>query len=995
MKGRKFMLRGRNLRQPGETLILGETEYCVEGVQGQGGSAVVYRARYEDSLNRGCYHHVLIKELFPYHPKGWVYRDEQGWIRCCPEGENLMEQCRNRFFQGNAVNLKLLEALPEKISGNLNSYEAYGTCYSVLYVHGGQDLEHFLEGKKENWSLLRAAEVMEQILDALEPFHENGLLHLDISPDNILMLPGRAMLIDYNSVWPENPGEQEEFLFSEKEGYTAPEVRLKEIREIGPAADLYGVCAVFFTMLTGRRLTPEESMGKGLERAFPKDLDIFRGQPETAAWQTVRIIKKGLHLLPRKRYGSVNSLREDIQELLLRLHGWGISHSALWEGSLREWKKSRDRETQDLERVLMLTDGLEGSGGRRGQNPGKRAEKWNERDFLPLLERGECFLLYGAGGMGKTRFLKMLLRQSMARYSPAKPVFLYISLADYPEGGEESQYIRKQILRKLMFLEGGQGVEEALTCLDQLFSEEEGPGAVLLLDGLNEAGPRRQNLLKEIEGLGRFSSLGILVTDRTDGVKAYGLSGFCPARLMELTRDQVEETLRRRQIPCPEEKMMRLLENPMMLWLYGQTAVMDRELGREQEETGAMTMESLAGGYLERLCAGQLRLYSGDQAQQLRQDYLIRHLLPDIAWEMKRKKRPLLTLEELYRPVRQSYERLRSKAFSLAFPQYMGKSRLMLQGIASESEWFDYAVSEQLSGVLDLLRISGNGNYGLIHENFADCLAGQARENHKRLARYRRRAGGKKFLAGAALLLLIGGGGAAAWHQWGPKTYSAQEKLVFRNAAQRLMINLQVLDIQLMTQETILEEAMDSAVLEGEPEQTAMFAQSIERKRQELSSQLSVASDGSRWVLELEEMNGSVPLEELQELYAKPWEMERLMNEALGFLEEAFCSPDSPYTTREKRLPLAEAYQNYLDAYARECYVELNLVLSSMEPEAAAMVQEATAEMSVLKQYILAYPLSGVTQEEIQAQLTAARNQKKDAADAMRLVNYPMEAAGW
>ena len=82
------MLRGRNLRQPGETLILGETEYCVEGVQGQGGSAVVYRARYEDSLNRGCYHHVLIKELFPYHPKGWVYRDEQGWIRCCPEGES-------------------------------------------------------------------------------------------------------------------------------------------------------------------------------------------------------------------------------------------------------------------------------------------------------------------------------------------------------------------------------------------------------------------------------------------------------------------------------------------------------------------------------------------------------------------------------------------------------------------------------------------------------------------------------------------------------------------------------------------------------------------------------------------------------------------------------------------------------------------------------------------------------------------------------------------
>lgn len=994
MKGRKFMLGGRKLRQPGETLILGGIEYWIEGLQGQGGSAVVYRASYEDSLNRGCYHHVLIKELFPFHPRGWIYRDEQGRIQCRPEGESLMEQCRSRFFQGNAVNLKLLEALPEKISGNLNSYEAYGTCYSVLYVHGGLDLEHFLEQEKENWTLRRAAEVMEQILDALEPFHENGLLHLDISPDNVLILPGRAMLIDYNSVWPEKPGEQEEFLFSEKEGYTAPEVRLKEIREIGPASDLYGVCAVFFKMITGRRLSSEESMGKGLERAFPKDLEIFRGQPETAAWQTVRIMKKGLHLLPRKRYGSVKSLREDIQELFLRIDGWGISHSALWEGSFREWKKSRGRE-EGLERYLMLTDGLEMGREKGSQSSGKKAEKLGEREFLPLLEKGGCFLLYGAGGMGKTSFLKMLLQRSLTRYNPAKPAFLSLSLADYSEAGEESCYIRKQILRKLMFLEGGQGVEEALTRLDQLFSGEEGPGAVLLLDGLNEAGPRRRNLLKEIEGLGKFPSLGILVTDRTDSVKAYGLFDFCPARLMELTRTQVEETLRRRQIPCPEGNLLSLLENPMMLWLYGQTAVMDRELGREYDIAAGITMESLAGGYLERLCAGQQRLYSGDQAEQLRQDYLIRHLLPEIADEMKRKKRSLLTLEELYRLAGRSYEILKSKSFSLAFPQYMGKSRLMLQGIASESEWFDYAVSEQLIGALDLLKISGSGNYGLIHENFMDYLAGQARENRGRFARYQRRAGRKRVLTGAAILLLMVGGGTAAWHKWGPRIYSAQEKLVFRNAAQRLMMNLQVLDIQLMTQETILQEAMESSVLEGEPEKTAMFSQSIARKRRELSSQLTMAADGSRWVQELEEMKDSVPLEELGELYAKPWEMERLLEEALGFLEEAFCSPDSPYTTRERRQTLVEAYQEYLEAYARECYVELNLVLSSMEPEASAMVQEAVAEMSVLKQYILAYPLSGVTREELQAQLTAAQNQKKDAAEAMRLANYPMEALGW
>lgn len=991
MKGRKFMLRGRNLRQPGETLILGETEYCVEGVQGQGGSAVVYRARYEDSLNRGCYHHVLIKELFPYHPKGWVYRDEQGWIRCCPEGENLMEQCRNRFFQGNAVNLKLLEALPEKISGNLNSCEAYGTCYSVLYVHGGQDLEHFLEGEKENWSLLRAAEVMEQILDALEPFHENGLLHLDISPDNILMLPGRAMLIDYNSVWPENPGEQEEFLFSEKEGYTAPEVRLKEIREIGPAADLYGVCAVFFTMLTGRRLTPEESMGKGLERAFPKDLDIFRGQPETAAWQTVRIIKKGLHLLPRKRYGSVKELREDVRELLLRIDGWGISHSALWEGSLREWKKSRGRNGGDLKRRLMLR------GGQRGpaRKIPEKEQELSEEDFIPLLEGGGCFLLYGPGGMGKTSFLQMILRRGLSCYSPAKPVVLCISLADYPEVSEEPFYIRRQILKKLMFLESGHGMEEAMTRLDQLLSGEERIPTVLLLDGLNEAGARRQNLLKEIEGLGRSSSLGILVTDRTDSVKAYGLADFHPVRLMELTGRQVEEELLWRQFPQPDGKLRRLLGNPMMLWLYGQTAAMDRELGRANEETVPITMDSLVGSYLEGLCAGQLRLYSGDQAEQLRQSYLIRHLLPEIAGEMKRRKRPLLTLEELYPVVRQGYETLRSKAFSLSFPEYLGKSRLMLQGIASESEWFDYAVSEQLTEALDLLRVSGNGNYGLLHENFAEYLAAQAGENRRRLGRYKRRAGQKRVLAGAALLILLMGGGAAAWHTWGPKTYSAKEKQVFRNVAQRLMMNLQILDLQLMSQHLILEDAGSGRVLEGDAFACQSLKESIERKLQELESERSMANDGSHLVEALEELGTEMPLDVLQELYGKSEEMAVIMEEAMAFLEDSLCSADSPYTDRNKREPLVKAYENYLEAYSRECYVQLNRVLFFMEPEAAQMVQEAIAQMSILKQYILDYPLSEVTEEELENQQKAAANQRKDARDALRRQHFPVDDGVW
>ena len=78
--------------------------------------------------------------------------------------------------------------------------------------------------------------------------------------------------------------------------------------------------------------------------------------------------------------------------------------------------------------------------------------------------------MYGPGGMGKTSFLQMILRRGLSCYSPAKPVVLCISLADYPEVSEEPFYIRRQILKKLMFLESGHGMEEAMTRLDQLLS---------------------------------------------------------------------------------------------------------------------------------------------------------------------------------------------------------------------------------------------------------------------------------------------------------------------------------------------------------------------------------------------------------------------------------------------------------------------------------------------------------------------------------------------
>ena len=187
-------------RSVGSILRLGGTDFKLEAVEGCGGSTIVYRAQYENHLNTNCLHHVLIKELFPFHPNQLIFRSETGDICCLEAGISLMELYRQRFYAGNQANLMLLHHRPEQMSGNMDSYAAYGTYYSVIPIHGGEILAHRLE--RQPLTLKESAQILLWILEALDCFHHNGLLHLDISPDNILLLSRRVLLIDYNSAWP-------------------------------------------------------------------------------------------------------------------------------------------------------------------------------------------------------------------------------------------------------------------------------------------------------------------------------------------------------------------------------------------------------------------------------------------------------------------------------------------------------------------------------------------------------------------------------------------------------------------------------------------------------------------------------------------------------------------------------------------------------------------------------------------------------------------------
>ncbi|MBQ5770262.1 MAG: hypothetical protein IIW08_03695, partial [Clostridia bacterium] len=79
----------RNALETGSLLSFPGMEIEILSVLGQGSNAIVYKGSYEDALTENARHSVLVKELFPFHPKGLIYRNDEGKIVCEDEANEF------------------------------------------------------------------------------------------------------------------------------------------------------------------------------------------------------------------------------------------------------------------------------------------------------------------------------------------------------------------------------------------------------------------------------------------------------------------------------------------------------------------------------------------------------------------------------------------------------------------------------------------------------------------------------------------------------------------------------------------------------------------------------------------------------------------------------------------------------------------------------------------------------------------------------------------
>ncbi|KPQ12879.1 MAG: Serine/threonine protein kinase [Rhodobacteraceae bacterium HLUCCA09] len=172
-------------------------------------------------------------------------------------------------------------------------FEENGTAYMALDYIDGRDLHDVIE--QETWRLDpdTVREIAVQLLDAIGHVHGMGMLHRDISPDNILLThDDTPILIDFgaarDSAW--RKSRVLSTLHVVKDGYSPQEFYL-QAGEQSPASDLYSLAASLYRAITGdppvfshRRLAaiaerrpdpyvPLEGTADGYDPAFLRMID--------------------------------------------------------------------------------------------------------------------------------------------------------------------------------------------------------------------------------------------------------------------------------------------------------------------------------------------------------------------------------------------------------------------------------------------------------------------------------------------------------------------------------------------------------------------------------------------------------------------------------------------------------------------------------------------------------------------------------------------------
>ncbi len=232
--------------------------YLIDHAIGEGGFGITYKAWDLQTSTK-----VAIKE---YYPSGYVSRNPRSNQVVINSKHNYAPSNRGlKRFIDEAKNLSGLKKLNGIVTAH-DFFSANNTAYLVMEFLDGISLKKYIK-RKGKLDCNTALKILKPVIYSLCEVHAAGLIHRDISPDNILITKtNEVKLIDFGASKNANPEGQSVSIVL-KQGF-APEEQYRLHGEQGPWTDVYALAVTVYYCITGQ--VPPESIQRMYDDTIKK-----------------------------------------------------------------------------------------------------------------------------------------------------------------------------------------------------------------------------------------------------------------------------------------------------------------------------------------------------------------------------------------------------------------------------------------------------------------------------------------------------------------------------------------------------------------------------------------------------------------------------------------------------------------------------------------------------------------------------------------------------
>ncbi len=279
--------------RPGTLL---NNKYLVGRVLGEGGFGITYVGR-DLTLDMK----VAIKE---YYPNGMV-----GRTTTVSNDVSLFNWTFSAGFKSGKeqfINEAQTIAKMDKESAVVtvrDFFEQNNSAYIVMEFVEGDDLKTIMNKQRKTFEVKELFPLLEPLFKALGELHSIGLIHRDISPDNIMVENGRARLIDFGCARDTmNTGASTDAVL--KHGFSPVEQYSNS--DMGPWSDVYAMAATIYFCLTGRMVPKSTDRAQQDTLETPSSLGVKMNPKQE------RALMKALAIRREDRYQSMEEFGKDL-----------------------------------------------------------------------------------------------------------------------------------------------------------------------------------------------------------------------------------------------------------------------------------------------------------------------------------------------------------------------------------------------------------------------------------------------------------------------------------------------------------------------------------------------------------------------------------------------------------------------------------------------------------------------------------------------------------